>query len=214
MPLYLTGNTLTIEDVVAVARQNKDVALSDQARKSMLKSYKWVREASLGDRAIYGVNTGFGSLARLRIPPEESSQLSRNLIRSHAAGVGPIAPPDVTRAMMLLRANALSKGVSGCRPLLVEYLIAFLNHNLLPVILCKGVVAPLVILLHSHISGLSLLVILSEKRSLMERGLLPPSIGKNGLEPIILEAKDGLAITNGAQLSTAISSLLCADTKT
>ena len=214
MPLYLTGNTLTIEDVVAVARQNKDVALSAQARENMLKSYTWVREASLGDRAIYGVNTGFGSLARLRIPPEQSSQLSRNLIRSHAAGVGPIAPSDVTRAMMLLRANALSKGVSGCRPLLVEYLIAFLNHNLLPVIPMQGScgssgdLAPL-----AHLGLVLIGDPLGEAIVDGERLTAPQALEKIGLPPIVLEAKDGLAITNGAQLSTAISSLLCADTQ-
>lgn len=212
MPLYLTGNTLTIEDVAAVARQQKKVALSETAKQNMQKSYRWVREASIGNRAIYGVNTGFGSLARLRIPPEQSAQLSRNLIRSHAAGVGPIAPPDVTRAMMLLRANALSKGVSGCRPLLVEYLISFLNHNLLPVIPMQGScgssgdLAPL-----AHLG----LVLMGDPlgEAILDGKKLPApqALAQVGLEPILLEAKDGLAITNGAQLSTSLSTLICSD---
>ena len=215
MPLYLTGNTLTIEDVIAVARQKKEVALSVQARESMNKSYQWVRDASMGDRAIYGVNTGFGSLARLRIPPEQSSQLSRNLIRSHAAGLGPIAPPDVTRAMMLLRANALSKGVSGCRPLLVDNLIAFLNHNLLPVIPMKGScgssgdLAPL-----AHLGLVLIGDPLGEAMLNGEKLSAPQALERIGLEPIQLEAKDGLAITNGAQLSTSLACLLCADVQT
>ena len=104
----------------------------------MLSSYRWVQEASAQDKPIYGINTGFGSLARIRIPSSQSALLSWNLIRSHAAGVGPIAPEDIARATMLLRANALSKGVSGCSPILVEKLLRFLNQKLTPVIPMKG----------------------------------------------------------------------------
>ena len=214
MPLYLTGNKLSIEDVVAVARQKKRVELSISSREAMFKSYQWVREACDTDRAIYGVNTGFGSLARLRIPPEQASQLSHNLIRSHAAGVGPIASSDVTRAMILLRANALSKGVSGCRPLLVDHLIAFLNHDLLPVIPMQGScgssgdLAPL-----AHLGLVMIGDPLGEAKLNGEHLSAPEALARIGLEAIKLEAKDGLAITNGAQLSTALSSLLCADTK-
>jgi len=212
MPLYLTGNALSIEDVVAVARHYQPVALHDDARESMLKSYNWVREASESEQAIYGVNTGFGSLARLRIPQDQSSQLSRNLIRSHAAGVGPIAPIDVTRAMILLRANALSKGVSGCRPVLVERLIDFLNNRLHPVIPMQGScgssgdLAPL-----AHLGLVLIGDPLGEAMIDGVRYTAPDALQQKNLSPIQLEAKDGLAITNGAQLSTAISTLICAD---
>ena len=138
MPIYLTGNTLTIADVIAVARHSQKVFLSDEARAEMTRSYEWVVEASSREQAIYGINTGFGSLARVRIPPEKTATLSWNLIRSHSAGLGPIASPECTRAVMLLRANALAKGVSGCRPLIVEMLLQFLNEGLHPVIPMQG----------------------------------------------------------------------------
>ena len=89
------------------------MVLADTARDRMLESYSWVKQATTQDKPVYGVNTGFGSLARVKIDPAHSSQLSLNLIRSHAAGVGPILPVAETRAMMLLRANALAKGVSA-----------------------------------------------------------------------------------------------------
>ncbi len=89
----------------------------------MGRSYAWVREAGKRDVPVYGVNTGFGALARVPIAEKDRARLSLNLIRSHAAGVGPSLPESVVRAMMLLRANALAKGVSGCRPLLVDTIL-------------------------------------------------------------------------------------------
>ena len=136
--LAIDGNSLSIADLATVARKGRPVSLSDPAREEMLRSYRWVQKASEGEEAVYGVNTGFGSLARVRIPAESSATLSWNLIRSHAAGVGPVAPDDIARAMMLLRANTLSKGVSGCRPSLVECLLKMLNAGLTPVIPMRG----------------------------------------------------------------------------
>ena len=204
--LTLNGHTLSLTDIVQVSRHHQPVRLDEAARFTMKASYDWVQQASSEDRPVYGVNTGFGSLARVRIPPSQSSLLSTNLIRSHSAGVGPVAPPEITRAMILLRANALSKGVSGCRPLLVDTLLALLNKNLLPVIPMQGScgssgdLAPL-----AHL-GLVLIgdplgeVIWSGQRLPADEALR-----QAGITPLTLEAKDGLAITNGAQLSTALA---------
>jgi histidine ammonia-lyase len=180
----------------------------------MLESYHWVQQACASDSPVYGVNTGFGSLARVRIHPSQSSQLSTNLIRSHSAGVGPIADTETTRTMILLRANALAKGVSGCRPLLVDTLLEILNKNLIPMIPQQGScgssgdLAPL-----AHLG----LVLIGDPEgyAIWQGEKLPANqaMAAAGIKPIVLEAKDGLAITNGAQLSTAIASLNIIDTE-
>jgi histidine ammonia-lyase len=210
--LNIDGNSLSISDLAGVARSGTAVSLSDTAREEMLRSYRWVQQASEREEPVYGVNTGFGSLARVRIPPESSAKLSWNLIRSHAAGVGPTAPKDVTRAMMLLRANALAKGVSGCRPSLVDCLLKMLNSGLTPVIPMQGScgssgdLAPL-----AHL-GLAMIgdpmgeaVVGGERMPAIE------ALSRCGIAPHRLQAKDGLAITNGAQLSTALAALACFD---
>ena len=226
--IEINGHQLHLHNLIDVARKHKKVRLSEKARQNMMRSYLWVKESSqtIFDQnddlegqeqprkqhskniPIYGVNTGFGSLARIRIPPQDSSKLSINLIRSHAAGVGPIAPKDVTRATMVLRANALAKGVSGCRPDLVDLLLEMLNRDLTPKIPLQGScgssgdLAPL--------AHLGLVMIGDEKgEAWVGKELLsaPEALKKVGLQPLQLEAKDGLAITNGAQLSTAITAL-------
>ena len=130
--LLLNGSNLSLDALAEVARQGRSVQLDEGALSRMMQSHAWVNQAASGDlkdahgeaQAVYGINTGFGSLARLKIPQESLTQLQRNLIRSHAAGVGKPVPRDVARATVLLRANALAKGASGCRPALVERLIA------------------------------------------------------------------------------------------
>ena len=132
--------------LIEVAREGRAVELDHSAYSKMEKSCAWVDLAASGNlrdshnkpQAVYGINTGFGSLARLRIPQESLNQLQRNLIRSHAAGVGSPAPRDVARATVLLRANALAKGASGCRPLLVERLLALLNKGCDPILPSQG----------------------------------------------------------------------------
>ncbi|MEC8422519.1 MAG: aromatic amino acid lyase, partial [Myxococcota bacterium] len=102
-PLPIDGDHLTLADVVDVARGLRTARLSGPARAQMTRSYEWVREAGKGDAPVYGVNTGFGSLARVPIEAKDRARLSLNLVRSHAAGVGPALPEAVVRAMMLLR---------------------------------------------------------------------------------------------------------------
>ena len=124
----IDGSGLTLQQIELVANKSCTIQLAESARQKMLESYNWVQQAGYDNKPIYGVNTGFGSLARVSIPPSQSSALSRNLIRSHAAGVGPIADEPTTRVMMVLRANALENGVSGCGRLLVKHLLLLFNQ--------------------------------------------------------------------------------------
>lgn len=211
-PLLLDGAHLTVADVVAVARDHRRVGIHADARAEMQRSYAWVAEAGRGDRPIYGVNTGFGSLARVRIPAEHRARLSVNLVRSHAAGVGRPLPCDAVRAMLLLRANALARGASGCRPLLVERILDLLNADLVPVVpeqgSCgsSGDLAPL--------AHLGLVLIGDPEGEAWWRGQrvsAPEGLAAAGIPALALEAKDGLAITNGAQLTTALAALACHD---
>ena len=210
--LEIDGHSLTIQHVVDVARSARPVALADHARAEMQRSYSWVAQASQGEMPVYGVNTGFGSLARVQIPPKDSEQLSVNLIRSHAAGVGAPVSVEIARAMMLLRANALAKGVSGCRPLLVDTLVFMINAGVTPVIPSQGScgssgdLAPLAHLGLVMMEGDHGEVFVDGKRISAAEGMAGA-----GIPRIRLEAKDGLAITNGAQLTTAIAALTCFD---
>ena len=136
--LRLTGTDLSIADVLAVARRRTPVALDRQAERRMSESAKVVAELAAHDAAVYGVNTGFGDLATVRIPIGELKALQRNLIRSHAAGVGDPLPVDVVRAVLLLRANTLAAGRSGVRPGLAEMLLEMLDRGVHPVIPMHG----------------------------------------------------------------------------
>jgi histidine ammonia-lyase len=226
-PLPIDGASLTLENVVSVAREGVPVALTDGARARMAASLAWVDKAVAGEVCgddgeplpIYGVNTGYGSLARVRIDPEHAQQLSWNLMRSHAAGVGDDCAEDVVRATMLLRANALAKGVSGCRPALVDSLCAMLGAGVTPAIPSRGScgssgdLAPL--------SHLALVVFRGPDRDDPaesgfavfdgERLTGTDAMAAAQIARLVPAAKDGLAITNGAQLTTAVAALACAD---
>ena len=137
--IHLTGEGLTIEQVVAVARGHEAVApLSEDVQARMWASQRWVDAAVKGRTTIYGVNTGFGPLATTSIAPDETRKLSRNLILSCLAGVGDPIPADWVRAMILIRANSLAKGYSGVRPVVVDTLIEMLNRGVTPWVPSKG----------------------------------------------------------------------------
>jgi histidine ammonia-lyase len=210
----LDGRSLTIDEVVRVARTpGVRVTLQPEARSALLQSRRLVDRAVESGQTIYGINTGFGKLANIRIPPHQLDQLQANLIRSHAAGVGAALPPSVVRAVMLLRANVLLRPTSGVQPGLVEALLAMLNAGVLPLVPEQGSVgasgdlAPL-----SHIG----LALMGEGQTLSPVGDPTPAAGAlaaAGLKPYRFGPKEGLAFINGTQAQTALLALLVHDAK-
>lgn len=210
--LRFDGRSLTIEQVVQVARDPaRTIAPDPAARAALGESRAGVDRAVAGGAAIYGINTGFGKLANVRIAPEQLEQLQANLVRSHAAGVGALLPPDVVRAMMLLRGNVLIRPTSGVRPGLVDALAALFNAGLVPAVPEQGSVgasgdlAPL-----SHIA----LVLMGEGELRGVDGAArpaAPALRSAGLTPWAFGSKEGLAFLNGTQAQTAILALLIHD---
>ncbi len=217
--VIIDGETLTPEDVFEVAVNFAKVELSRDAVEKMIKSRKLVESWIEKDETIYGVTTGFGDFAMVRIRRDEIEKLQRNLIYSHSAGAGEPLPPEVVRAMMLLRANALAKGYSGIRPETVDYLIKFLNHHITPIIPSQGSVGSsgdLVQLAHL------VLTMMGEGNVWLGRSIDPnqlkkipanSALKKFNLKPIKLSAKEGLALINGTQMMTAYASLIVKQAK-
>jgi histidine ammonia-lyase len=209
-PLLIDGGALGIADVEETARQPRPVTLAPAVRARLDQIRRAVDAAALRDEAIYGVNTGFGSLSRVRIAPERVREVQRNLVRSHAAGVGEALPDDVVRAMMLILAASLARGHSGVRPIVVERLIDLLNRAILPVIPSRGSVgasgdlAPL-----AHLA----LVLIGEGEATIDgrRCSGADALARAGLAPMSLEAKEGLALVNGTHLMSAVGSLALVD---
>ncbi|MCS6806766.1 MAG: histidine ammonia-lyase [Blastocatellia bacterium] len=205
----LDGRSLTLDDVAAVAWNNEPVELSAEAVERMLASRRVIEMILAQGRVVYGVNTGFGKLATVTIPSDQIEQLQLNLVRSHCCGVGEPLSEAETRAMLLMRANVLAKGFSGVRPCVAETLVAMLNHGIHPVIPCKGSVgasgdlAPLAHLALSAI-GEGDVIFKGRRMSAQE------AMRQAGVEPLKLQAKEGLALLNGTQAMTAVGGLaLC-----
>ena len=193
----LGAGGMSAADVVAVARDDAVVSLSDEAREAMERSAAVVAERASSEEPAYGISTGFGSLAMVRIPAEARAQLQRALVRSHAAGMGPPVEREVVRAMMVLRARTLAMGCSGARPLVAERILALLRAGLTPLVPehgslgASGDLAPL-----AHCA----LVLIGEGSVLDTDGALLPAaeaLARAGIEPIELTAKEGLALING-----------------
>jgi len=206
-PIELDGYNLKLDEVEAVAREHRLVQLSATAV-SQLKSSRAVVERLLNNREIvYGITTGFGKFKDVYIAPEDSVAMQRNFLRSHACGVGPLLDEETVRATVLLRANALAKGFSGIRPEVVELLVSLLNQAVHPCIPEQGSVgasgdlAPL-----AHLA----LVLIGEGRAQVNGSTLSGSdaLAAKGLKPVTLLAKEGLALTNGTQLMSAIGTLV------
>jgi histidine ammonia-lyase len=159
---------------------------------------------------VYGITTGFGDLAGTFIPPADARRLQENLLVSHAVGVGAPLPQDVVRAMLLLRANTLALGHSGCRPVLVDRLLAFLEAGIHPVVPAQGSVGA-----SGDLAPLAHLALPLIGRGEVELGgqVMPAllALRETGIEPLTLEAKEGLALLNGTQLMSALGALLLAD---
>jgi histidine ammonia-lyase len=208
--LSITGNDLTLEQLYDAVLSGAQVDLASEARKRMDASRAVIERLLASGATAYGVNTGFGELASVRISPDQIRDLQLNLVRSHACGVGAPLSESETRAMILLRANALAKGLSGVRPLVVDTLCAMLNHRVHPVIPSQGSVgasgdlAPL-----AHLA----LVVIGEGGAIF-RGERTPgrqALDRAGIAPVALEAKEGLSLLNGTQGMLALLALALRD---
>jgi histidine ammonia-lyase len=208
--IVLTGADLTIADVEAVARHGTRAVLDDAARARMQESRDVIERLVAAGEVVYGVTTGFGDLATHYVPPADARRLQENLLMSHAAGVGAALDREIVRAMLLLRANTLALGHSGCRPAIVDGLLALLEKGVHPVVPSQGSVGA-----SGDLAPLAHLALPLIGRGRVElAGQVVPSIvalREVGLEPLVLEAKEGLALLNGTQLMTAIGALLLAD---
>jgi histidine ammonia-lyase len=204
----LTGDDLTVEGVWAVAVEGAPAAVSDDARRKIVAAREVVDRAaseSSGEHT-YGINTGFGRFVERTIPPELSAELQLRLLRSHACGVGEPYPDEVVRAAMLLRANALAKGYSGARLETVELLVDCLNAGVLPHVPSRGSVgasgdlAPL-----AHLA----LPLVGEGSARVNGNHVPgaEALAAAGLEPVRLQAKEGLSLINGTQFMSAVGAL-------
>ena len=208
--LRIDGNSLTIADLVNVARRETPVALDRASEQLVRAAAKLVAEAADGDVAVYGINTGFGDLSQVRIARPDLAKIQLNLLRSHAAGVGEPLPQDVTRAILLLRANTLASGRSGVRPETIDLLLDLLNRGVHPVIPMHGSVgasgdlAPL-----AHAA----LVLVGEGEATFEGKVLggAEALKRADLRPIELAPKEALALINGTQVMTAIGCLALHD---
>ena len=212
-PLPLGAAPLTLEAIAEVARGGRPVTIADDARAAMTAARASIDQVvAEGDRAraVYGVNTGFGALAEVRISADQVRQLQVNLVRSHAAGVGEPLPPDATRAMMLLRAAVLATGRSGARAVVADQLCAMLAAGVHPLIPRRGSVGA-----SGDLAPLAHLALgLIGEGEVEHRGVRQPAataLAAAGLAPMPLEAKEGLTLLNGTQHMTAIGALTVLD---
>ena len=209
-PSIIDKKTLTIEDIVAIARENVRVEASSECEQRVEKAReliaKWVNEK----KVIYGITTGFGALCNVPISASDTRILQNKIIMSHATGVGTPLPDDVVRAVMAIRLHDLFMGYSGCTFTTLQYLMAFLNQGLTPVVPEKGSVgssgdlAPM-----AHLG----LVLLGKGEAYYQGNRLSGAraLEKIGLSPISLSAGEGLALINGTQIMTGIAALVVYD---
>ncbi len=208
--IVLDGLSLTLTDIVRVAREGYRVRLSDAAVAAVHEASALVEGWAASDQAVYGITTGFGDLASVKISPKDRRMLQENLLRSHACGVGNPYPVDVTRAIMLLRINTLSRGHSGISLATLSGLIALLNANIHPLIPCQGSVGasgdlcPL-----SHLA----IALLGDGEAEFRGRVVPvrDALAAVGLKPVSLGAKEGLALNNGTTVMNAVGALALID---
>jgi histidine ammonia-lyase len=204
--LHLAGQPLTLEEISAVAGRNCLIAIAPKTLAGIHASRAVVDRLLERKQIAYGINTGFGKLADVHISPDQLEALQHNLVRSHACGFGEPLPEDAVRAMLLLRANVLAKGLSGVRPIVIETLVAMLNRGIHPVVPARGSVgasgdlAPL-----AHLT----LVLIGEGEAFHRgsRVKAAQALHDAGIKPLTLQAKEGLALLNGTQAMIAVGSL-------
>lgn len=210
MQILITGNSLTLEELAAVCREDAKVVLSQEAKERIVESRQVVDSLVADGTKVYGITTGFGKFSDVTITNEECKLLQKNLIVTHAVGAGDPFPRDVARGIMLLRVNNLAKGFSGVRLCLVETLIEMLNRGVTPVIPEKGSLgasgdlAPL-----SHM----VLPMLGLGKAEYQGEILPGDVAmeRAGIPTVELVAKEGLALINGTQAMTSVGALALFD---
>lgn len=201
----------TADDVIAVARHGARVVVSDEALAAVAASRRVIEDLAAKPDPVYGVSTGFGALAVRHISPELRAQLQRNIVRSHAAGMGPRVEREVVRALMFLRLKTLASGHTGVRPLVIETMAALLNAGITPVVHeygslgCSGDLAPL-----SHCA----LTLMGEGEAEGPDGTVRPAaelLAAHRIEPVELREKEGLALLNGTDGMLGMLVMACAD---
>ncbi|MDK2871201.1 MAG: histidine ammonia-lyase [bacterium] len=204
--VVVDGDSLCLEDFIRVVKDGCKVKIHDKVKERVDKSRRVVEEAILSKRVVYGITTGFGDLAKVVIPLDKIKELQRNLIRSHACGVGEPFPPNIVKGAMLLRLNALAKGYSGIRYELLEFIAEMINRDICPYVPMKGSVgasgdlAPL-----AHIA----LAMMGEGSVFYKGKLVPASLAlkEELLPPMVFEAKEGLALINGTSMMASVGAI-------
>lgn len=205
--IHINGSEITMDQLFAIAQGTQKVGVAPAAYEKMLNSRRFIEEKLHSDQAIYGVNTGFGHFSDVKISQPQIVELQKNLIRSHCMGVGEPFTREETRAILCLRANALVRGHSGVRPVVVETLLNYLNNDILPYIPQKGSVgasgdlAPL-----SHLA----LAMIGEGWVWGDNDKpipTPQALSQKSIQPLELQAKEGLSMINGCQVMTAVGLL-------
>jgi histidine ammonia-lyase len=205
--VFLDGETLSLETVERIALGEVQVQIAPRSLARMSKSRKYLEKVIDAGAIIYGVNTGFGELSNVSIDPQDIITLQKNLILSHSVGVGPFFTEEEVRAIMALRANVLAKGYSGVRPVLAELLTKMLNQRIIPLIPQKGSVGASGDL--APLAHLGLVMIgLGEAFYKDQRLSGEEALAKAGLQPLELQAKEGLSLINGTQVMTALGVLV------
>jgi histidine ammonia-lyase len=204
--IRVDGKSLTLEELRQIVHREQSCELAAEARERVVAAHQVILDTLARGEAIYGVNTGFGDLARIHIPDDQLRTLQERLLMSHAAGVGEPLPDEAVRGMLLLRANTLARGHSGVRPELVELLLAMLDADLLPVVPAKGSVGA-----SGDLAPLSHLALpLIGRGQVRLRGEVVPAaaaLRSCGLQPLELGPKEGLALINGTQGMTSLLAL-------
>jgi histidine ammonia-lyase len=210
LTVVLDGGPLRLEDVEAVARGGARVRVGERARRAMAAARAWLERLEDTGERVYGITTGVGRLKDVLIPPAERARLQRNLVLSHAGGVGPPLAEDEVRAVLLLLAASLCRGASGVRPVVAETVVACLERRVHPVVPeggslgSSGDLAPL-----AHVA----LCLIGEGEAWMDGRRVPAAeaLGRAGIAPLVLESKEGLALLNGTHLMTGVGALAVLD---
>ena len=210
MTINLDGQSLQPRDVVAVARHGERVSLANGAQQRLKKARDLVDRLVSENRVVYGLTTGVGALKNVRIPPADTRQLQRNLLMSHAVGVGPPMPEELVRAGMLVRVNQFSQGTSGVSPRVAEGMVDLLNSDVCPWVPEKGSLGASGDLAPSAHVGL-VLIGEGEVMKKGERTSGAAALNAAGLKPVELRAKDALSVLNGTHFMTGAASLLLSD---